>query len=60
MTPQETALVEELNCRLEVLEEQRNHALATHVIAAARLLMATKRIAELEAKLMEKEKCLVS
>lgn len=36
---------EEINCRLEAIEAQRNRALADHAIAAGRLTMARQAIA---------------
>ena len=52
MTPQEL-LVEELNCRIEMIEAQRTDALTAHAVAGARLKMANARITQLEAQVAE-------
>lgn len=54
MTEQQIALhVEELNLRIEVLEDQRNKALTEAVAARAQLGLARQRVAALEKQLAD-------
>lgn len=46
---------EELNCRLEVIEAQRNRALTDHAIAEGRLKVSRQNLAGANARVAELE-----